>query len=148
MSFRLERLPVFWRKIELEVFIRIRFDFREDALGITNPVVAFVITKSNGRFNTGMHSLTRIGNIRCEFPRRNRTNTSSGIRSPQIVGTSPLVCSGNEYGNIDLTALPYELIRTSGCSWAESSIRMTPRPYSVARFPAIQLSPDTKKGNP
>lgn len=57
--------------------------------------------KSNGRFDTCMHPFARIRNIRSEFSRRDRTDTSSEIRSAQIVGAGPLICSGSEHDIIN-----------------------------------------------
>lgn len=100
-AFRLEGLPILRRQIEFEVFIWVRFDFGKDALGIANPVIALVVPKSNGRFDTCMHPFARTRNIRSEFSRRDRTDTSSEIRSAQIVGAGPLICSGSEHDIIN-----------------------------------------------
>ena len=108
--FRFQGLPILRRQIEFEIFIRVRFDFGKDALGITNPVVAFVVSKSNGRFDTGMHPFARIGNICREFSRRDRTDTSSEIRSTQVVGTGPLICSGSEHDIINRLIMIFRVV--------------------------------------
>ena len=108
--FRFQGLPILRRQIEFEIFIRVRFDFGKDALGITNPVVAFVVSKSNGRFDTGMHPFARIRNICREFSRRDRTDTSSEIRSTQVVGTGPLICSGSEHDIINRLIMIFRVV--------------------------------------